>query len=185
MVRKRDVEFEAERSVRLRDWLFTPEVREPRPAITMAHGYAGAKELGLERFAKAFAEAGFVVLADDHRNFGASDGENRVTLIPGSRSPIGGVRFRFSRACRRSIPSASGSGERAMREDTPSFWARPTGGSAASSPNRRPSAAMSRGCGAFRPRAWPLPYHDQFPFAEAAATERFSEHLLNAGANCS
>jgi fermentation-respiration switch protein FrsA (DUF1100 family) len=28
----------------------------------MAHGYAGVKEHGLERFAKAFAEAGFVVL---------------------------------------------------------------------------------------------------------------------------
>jgi alpha-beta hydrolase superfamily lysophospholipase len=28
------------------------------------------KEHGLERFARAFAEAGFVVLLHDHRNFG-------------------------------------------------------------------------------------------------------------------
>src|SRR5271169_5762667 len=76
MVRKRNVEFEAEGGVRLRGWLFTPEGREPRPAITMAHGYAGVKEHGLERFAMAFAEAGFVVLIHDHRNFGPSDGEN-------------------------------------------------------------------------------------------------------------
>jgi uncharacterized protein len=82
MVTKRDVEFEGERSVRLRGWLFTPEAREPMPAITMAHGYAGVKELGLERFAKAFAEAGFVVLVHDHRNFGASDEENRGDVDP-------------------------------------------------------------------------------------------------------
>jgi len=82
MVTKRDVEFEAEGSVRLRGWLFTPTGREPRPAITMAHGYAGVKEHGLERFAKAFAEAGFVVLVHDHRNFGASDGENRGDVDP-------------------------------------------------------------------------------------------------------
>jgi dienelactone hydrolase len=82
MVTKRDIEFEAEGGVRLRGWLFTPEGREPRPAITMAHGYAGVKEHGLERFAKAFAEAGFVVLVHDHRNFGASDGENRGDVDP-------------------------------------------------------------------------------------------------------
>lgn len=82
MVTKRDVEFEAERSVRLRGWLFTPEAHELMPAITMAHGYAGVKEFGLERFAKAFAEAGFVVLVHDHRNFGASDGENRGDVDP-------------------------------------------------------------------------------------------------------
>jgi dienelactone hydrolase len=48
----------------------------------MAHGYAGVKEHGLERFAKAFAEAGFVVLVHDHRNFGSSDGENRGDVDP-------------------------------------------------------------------------------------------------------
>jgi fermentation-respiration switch protein FrsA (DUF1100 family) len=82
MVTKRDIEFAADGGVHLRGWLFTPEGREPRPAITMAHGYAGVKEHGLERFAKAFAEAGFVVLVHDHRNFGSSDGENRGDIDP-------------------------------------------------------------------------------------------------------
>jgi hypothetical protein len=37
MVTKRDVEFEAERSVRLRGWLFTPEGGEPRPLAAIAN----------------------------------------------------------------------------------------------------------------------------------------------------
>ena len=48
----------------------------------MAHGYAGVKEHGLERFARAFAEAGFVVLVHDHRNFGVSDGAVRHDIDP-------------------------------------------------------------------------------------------------------
>jgi cephalosporin-C deacetylase-like acetyl esterase len=78
MVERRDVEFEVEGGDRLRGWLFVPENRSaPHPAISMAHGYAGVKEHGLERFARAFAEAGFVVLVHDHRNFGSSDGAIR------------------------------------------------------------------------------------------------------------
>jgi uncharacterized protein len=48
----------------------------------MAHGYAGVKEHDLERFARAFTEAGFVVLVHDHRNFGASDGAERGDVDP-------------------------------------------------------------------------------------------------------
>jgi fermentation-respiration switch protein FrsA (DUF1100 family) len=48
----------------------------------MAHGYAGVKEHGLKRFAQAFAEAGFIVLVHDHRNFGASDGVIRHDIDP-------------------------------------------------------------------------------------------------------
>jgi fermentation-respiration switch protein FrsA (DUF1100 family) len=48
----------------------------------MAHGFAGVKEHGLERFAQAFAAAGFVVLVHDHRNFGASGGEPRNDVDP-------------------------------------------------------------------------------------------------------
>jgi hypothetical protein len=48
----------------------------------MAHGYAGVKEHGLERFARAFAEDGFVVLVHDHRGFGASEGEPRQDVDP-------------------------------------------------------------------------------------------------------
>jgi dienelactone hydrolase len=48
----------------------------------MAHGYAGVKEQGIEPFAKAFADAGFVVLLHDHRNFGASGGTIRGDVDP-------------------------------------------------------------------------------------------------------
>jgi uncharacterized protein len=77
-----DVEFDAEGGVKLRGWLFVPEGSGPHPAITMAHGYAGVREQGIEPFARAFADAGFVVLLHDHRNFGASDGEPRQDVDP-------------------------------------------------------------------------------------------------------
>jgi fermentation-respiration switch protein FrsA (DUF1100 family) len=83
MVESRDIDFEVEGGDHLRGWLFQPEVDAgPHPAISMAHGYAGVKELGLERFARAFAEAGFAVLLHDHRNFGSSDGALRHDIDP-------------------------------------------------------------------------------------------------------
>jgi uncharacterized protein len=83
MVERRDVEFGVESRDRLRGWLFLPSKRAgPLPAISLAHGYAGVKEHGLERFARAFAEAGFVALVHDHRNFGASDGTIRHDIDP-------------------------------------------------------------------------------------------------------
>jgi predicted acyl esterase len=48
----------------------------------MSHGFAGTKEHGLVRFAKAFAEAGFAVLVHDHRGLGASGGEPRQDVNP-------------------------------------------------------------------------------------------------------
>jgi fermentation-respiration switch protein FrsA (DUF1100 family) len=48
----------------------------------MAHGFAGVKEHGLERFAQVFSAAGFVVLVHDHRGFGASDGSPRSDIDP-------------------------------------------------------------------------------------------------------
>lgn len=82
MVNRTDVEFEVDGNVKLRGWLFVPSGEGPRPAITMAHGYAGVKEHGLEPYAKAFAEAGFVVLLHDHRGFGASEGTPRHDVDP-------------------------------------------------------------------------------------------------------
>ena len=83
MVERRDVEFEVEGGDHLRGWLFVPETGAgPHPAVSMAHGYAGVKEHGLERFARAFAAAGFVVLVHDHRNFGSSDGAIRHDIEP-------------------------------------------------------------------------------------------------------
>jgi len=82
MVKRNDVEFEVDGGDKLRGWLFVPEHAGRRPAITMAHGYAGVKEHGIERFAKAFVQAGFVVLLHDHRGFGASDGLPRHDVDP-------------------------------------------------------------------------------------------------------
>ena len=79
---REDVEFSVEGDVTLRGWLFTPSGPGPFPAITMAHGFAGVKEHGLERFARCFADAGFVVLVNDHRGFGASDGSPRYDVDP-------------------------------------------------------------------------------------------------------
>ena len=82
MVYRQDVEFAGEGGVALRGWLFEPETPAPRPAITMAHGFAGVKEHGLQRFAQVFAHAGFTVLIHDHRGFGGSDGSPRLDIDP-------------------------------------------------------------------------------------------------------
>jgi uncharacterized protein len=81
-MQRQDVEFPVEGDVTLRGWLFIPDGPAPHPAITMAHGFAGVKEHGLERFARAFTDAGFVVLVHDHRGFGASGGSPRFDIDP-------------------------------------------------------------------------------------------------------
>jgi fermentation-respiration switch protein FrsA (DUF1100 family) len=48
----------------------------------MAHGYAGTRSHGIERFAQLFSENGFVVLLHDHRGFGASEGMPRQDIDP-------------------------------------------------------------------------------------------------------
>ncbi|MGZ4583000.1 MAG: alpha/beta hydrolase [Mycobacterium sp.] len=82
MVQRQHVEFPVDGGVTLRGWLFVPDGPPPHPAITMAHGFAGVKEHGLERFARAFADAGFVVLVHDHRGFGVSGGAPRFDVDP-------------------------------------------------------------------------------------------------------
>jgi fermentation-respiration switch protein FrsA (DUF1100 family) len=82
VVLKIDVKVPAEGEIELGAWLFLPKGDGIRPAITMAHGFAGTKEHGLERFAQAFAATGFVVLVHDHRNFGASGGGLRGDVDP-------------------------------------------------------------------------------------------------------
>lgn len=82
MVSKLAVSIPAEGGIELGAWLFLPERVGKCPAITMAHGFAGTREHGIERFALAFAAAGFVVLVHDHRNFGASGGNVRGDIDP-------------------------------------------------------------------------------------------------------
>ncbi len=79
---RHDVEIPAEGAT-LGAWLFVPDrAGTPLPAITMAIGLGGIKDQGLEPFARAFAEAGFVVLAHDHRTFGSSSGTPRHDVNP-------------------------------------------------------------------------------------------------------
>jgi hypothetical protein len=59
------------RMLALRAAGFQPGKRFPRRPLDVA----GVKEHGMERFARAFAEAGFVVLVHDYRHFGARDFE--------------------------------------------------------------------------------------------------------------
>src|SRR6202042_3994257 len=79
---KLEVRVPAEGGIELGVWLLLPEGDGLHPAITMAHGFAGTKEHGLERFAQAFAAAGVVVLVHDHRNFGTSGGDLRGDIDP-------------------------------------------------------------------------------------------------------
>jgi cephalosporin-C deacetylase-like acetyl esterase len=77
-----DVEFDAEGTT-LRGWLYRPRSdQSAAPVVVMAHGYNCLKELYLDKYAEAVAEAGHVVLAYDHRNFGDSDGKPRQELDP-------------------------------------------------------------------------------------------------------
>jgi len=65
-------------------WYYVPAdlaPGEPRPAIVMAHGYSGVKEMCLDRFAERFAAAGFVVLLFDYRFTGSSGGFPRGRII--------------------------------------------------------------------------------------------------------
>jgi len=80
-----DVAFTGGGGTVLRGWLLLPDgvgsgEAAARPSVVMAHGFSAVKEMGLVRMAEALADAGFVVLAYDHRNLGASDGEPRQEI---------------------------------------------------------------------------------------------------------
>jgi len=80
---RRDVSFTS-KGVTCRGWLRAPKglgEGEQAPAIVMAHGFSGVKELDLDRFAAAFAAAGFVTLVFDYRFLGESDGEPRSQVL--------------------------------------------------------------------------------------------------------
>ena len=109
-------------------WLFQPEGKgRTRPAISIAHGYAGVH--GLERFARAFAEAGFVVLLHDHRNFGSSDGAIRHDIDPWRQIADWRRAIYFLEFLPEVDPNRIGVGARATRAGTCWSLARPTVGS--------------------------------------------------------
>ena len=80
---RKDIEFKTEDGVTLRGWHYVPEgAGGLAPTIVMAHGFSAVKEMYLDRFAEAFAEAGLASIVFDNRNFGASDGEPRYEIDP-------------------------------------------------------------------------------------------------------
>jgi len=80
MTKRSDIEFSSSGGT-LRGWLYEAD-RQPAPAIVMAHGLSAVKEMFLDDYAAAFAEAGFTTLVYDHYGFGASDGEPRQSPSP-------------------------------------------------------------------------------------------------------
>ncbi len=77
-----DIAFDAEGTI-LRGWLYRPEQEKaPFPLVVMTHGWAAVKEMYLDSYAEAFAQAGIATLVYDHRNFGASDGTRGQEIDP-------------------------------------------------------------------------------------------------------
>jgi cephalosporin-C deacetylase-like acetyl esterase len=75
-----DVSFTAAGGTTLRGWLYTPEGARNGPGLVMAHGFSATLDMALDPFARVFCAAGITVLAYDHRNLGASDGEPRQEI---------------------------------------------------------------------------------------------------------
>ena len=81
---RRDIEFRSEEVI-CRGWLYTPDTGAASkrfPTIVMAHGFSAVKEMRLDRFAEAFANAGMASVVFDYRRLGASDGEPRQDIDP-------------------------------------------------------------------------------------------------------
>jgi len=78
---REDVEFES-LGTALRGWLYRSGESTPAPAVVMAHGLSAVKEMFLDDYAEAFAQAGLTTLVYDHFGFGASDGEPRQSPDP-------------------------------------------------------------------------------------------------------
>lgn len=67
----------------LKGILFIPQAATTKlPAIAMAPGMSGVKEGSILKYAEYFARGGFIVLAYDNINFGASGGEPRQEADP-------------------------------------------------------------------------------------------------------
>jgi len=77
-----DVRIPAGDGVELAAWLYRPEGDGPHPALVLSHGFSALKVMGLDPVARAFAEAGFVTVVYDHRNYGASGGTPRHESDP-------------------------------------------------------------------------------------------------------
>jgi uncharacterized protein len=62
-----------------RGWLFMPDAESP-PLVILGHGLGATRELGLEPYARRFADAGIAALVFTYRHFGDSGGQPRQLL---------------------------------------------------------------------------------------------------------
>jgi len=76
----KDIEFKTTDGTTLRGWHNLPDGPGKHATIDMAHGFSGVKEMYLDKYADAFAKAGFESVVYDNLNFGASDGEPRQEI---------------------------------------------------------------------------------------------------------
>ena len=84
MPTRRDVTF-LSKGLKCAGWYYVPDGPAEggkAPAVILGHGFGGIKEMFLDRYASAFADAGFAVLAFDYRYMGASEGEPRCQQLP-------------------------------------------------------------------------------------------------------
>jgi uncharacterized protein len=79
---REDIAFKTTDGTTLRGWYYVPAGSGRHPTVVMAHGFSAVKEMYLDKFAEAFAAAGFASVVYDNRNFGASDGEPRQEIDP-------------------------------------------------------------------------------------------------------
>lgn len=80
---RRDVTF-VSKGLKCAGWYYVPtglKPEEKRPAVVIAHGYSGVKEMGLDKYAEKFAAAGLIALVFDYRYLGASEGEPKGQII--------------------------------------------------------------------------------------------------------
>jgi hypothetical protein len=83
-MKREDVAFYSE-GCRLSGHLYLPDDggdSKPKPAIVLAHGFTGVKELMLPDYARRFAEEGWIALTFDYRGFGTSEGQRGRLLAP-------------------------------------------------------------------------------------------------------
>ena len=79
---RKDIAFTTTDGTTLRGWHYVPDAPGKYPTIVLAHGFSAVKEMYLDKYAEAFAKAGFASVVYDNRNFGASDGQPRQEIDP-------------------------------------------------------------------------------------------------------
>ncbi len=80
-MRRDDIAIQADGTT-LRGWYFRPDGAGLFPGVLLSHGFSALKEMGLERYAQVFCEAGLACVVYDHRNLGSSDGQPRGEIDP-------------------------------------------------------------------------------------------------------